>query len=57
VRILKCPEPVTGYREIRYPKMDAAREQVESELGAAPPKVEMQVKRTVLDAFRTPAGV
>jgi hypothetical protein len=37
--------------------MDAAREQVESELGAAPPKVEMQVKRTVLDVFRTPAGV
>jgi len=57
VRILKCAEPVTGYREVRYPKMDAAKAQVESELGAAPPKVEMHVKRTVLDAFRTPAGV
>ncbi|MEA2711286.1 MAG: indolepyruvate ferredoxin oxidoreductase [Phycisphaerales bacterium] len=57
IRILKCTEPVTGYREIRYPKMDAAREQVERELGAAPPKVEMQMKRTVLDVFRTPAGV
>jgi indolepyruvate ferredoxin oxidoreductase len=56
LRILKCAEPVTGYREVRYPKMDAAREQVERELGSAPPKVEMQVKRNVLDAFRTPAG-
>lgn len=27
VRILQLPEPVTGYREIRYPKMAAARDQ------------------------------
>lgn len=27
VRILRLPETVTGYREIRYPKMDAARQQ------------------------------
>jgi indolepyruvate ferredoxin oxidoreductase len=27
VRVLRLPEAVTGYREIRYPKMVAAREQ------------------------------
>ena len=32
VRILRCPEQVTGYREVRYPKMDAARAAVEGEL-------------------------
>jgi indolepyruvate ferredoxin oxidoreductase len=31
-RILRCPEQVTGYREVRYPKMDAVRAAVESEL-------------------------
>jgi indolepyruvate ferredoxin oxidoreductase len=25
VRVLKAPEPVTGFREVRYPKMEAAR--------------------------------
>jgi len=29
LRILRLPESVTGYREIRYPKMDAARAQGE----------------------------
>jgi indolepyruvate ferredoxin oxidoreductase len=33
LRVLKCPEEVTGYREVRYPKMDAARQMVEAELG------------------------
>jgi indolepyruvate ferredoxin oxidoreductase len=32
VRVLKSPEPVTGYREVRYPKMDAAMAAVEGEL-------------------------
>ena len=57
LRVLKCPEDVSGYREVRYPKMDAAREMVESELGATPPKVEMDVRRNVLDAFRTVAKI
>ena len=26
--MLKCPEEVTGYREVRYPKMDRARQRV-----------------------------
>jgi indolepyruvate ferredoxin oxidoreductase len=29
---LKCPEEVTGYREVRYPKMDRARAAVEAVL-------------------------
>lgn len=29
LRILRLPEQVSGYREIRYPKMDAVREQAE----------------------------
>jgi indolepyruvate ferredoxin oxidoreductase len=31
-RILRCPGSVTGYREVRYPKMDAVRAAIESEL-------------------------
>jgi len=36
---LKSPEAVSGYREVRYPKMDAAREATEAELSqqAVPP--------------------
>jgi indolepyruvate ferredoxin oxidoreductase len=33
LRYLKCAEEVTGYREVRYPKQDRVREQVEAELG------------------------
>jgi len=33
LRVLQCPEEVTGYREIRYPKMDRVRERVEADLG------------------------
>src|SRR5690606_33554624 len=33
LRVLKCPEEVTGYREIRYPKMDRVIQQVEADLG------------------------
>jgi indolepyruvate ferredoxin oxidoreductase len=36
LRALKCPESVSGYREVRYPKMDRARAAVEAELGGAP---------------------
>jgi indolepyruvate ferredoxin oxidoreductase len=39
LRILRLPETVTGYREIRYPKMAAARAQAEAwlwELARAP---------------------
>ena len=30
VRIFRCPEEVTGYGEVRYPKMAAARKRVDS---------------------------
>ncbi len=32
VRVLRCLDDVTGYREIRYPKMDAARKMVAEDL-------------------------
>ena len=56
VRALKCPEDVTGYREVRYPKQDRAREQVEAEL-TRQPKVEVEVHRDVLEQFRAPTRV
>ncbi|HSU66980.1 MAG TPA: DUF6537 domain-containing protein, partial [Tepidisphaeraceae bacterium] len=34
--VLKCPEEVTGYREVRYPKQDRVRDRIESEIGPAP---------------------
>jgi indolepyruvate ferredoxin oxidoreductase len=32
--VLRCPEQVSGYREIRYPKMDQEIQRVEAELGS-----------------------
>jgi indolepyruvate ferredoxin oxidoreductase len=32
VRILRCPEQVSGYREVRYPKMDVVKAAIEGEL-------------------------
>jgi indolepyruvate ferredoxin oxidoreductase len=32
LRVLRCPEEVSGYREVRYPKMDRAKAMVEAEL-------------------------
>ncbi|HYO09194.1 MAG TPA: DUF6537 domain-containing protein [Tepidisphaeraceae bacterium] len=57
LQVLKCPEPVTGYREVRYPKMDAAKAMAEQSLGDGLPRIDVDVNRNVLDAFRTPAGV
>ena len=36
VRSLQCPDEVTGYREIRYPKMERAMATVEADLAATP---------------------
>jgi indolepyruvate ferredoxin oxidoreductase len=55
VRVLKCPEEVTGYREVRYPKQDAVREKIEVEL--APAVTESDAKASVLDTLRTPGRV
>jgi hypothetical protein len=44
VRILHCVDDVSGYREIRYPKMETTRHTVEAELAEAP-AVEVSVHR------------
>ena len=59
VDVLKCTEPVTGYREVRYPKMDAAKAQTEAALTRVPAGVELDVRRGVLASIggRTPTSV
>jgi indolepyruvate ferredoxin oxidoreductase len=65
LKVLKCAEDVKGYREVRYPKMDAAKAMAEAELSAPPagsesassPKVDVDVNREVVGSYRTPAGV
>jgi hypothetical protein len=56
VRVLRCPDEVAGYREIRYPKQDRVREAIEAELSPEP-KMTVNVNRDVLDSFRTPTHV
>jgi indolepyruvate ferredoxin oxidoreductase len=56
VKVLNCPEEVTGYREVRYPKMNRAREQAEAELSRLP-RVEMNLGREVLENLRIPTRV
>ena len=55
VRVLRSIEPVTGYREIRYPKMDAARDAIEAELKQ--PIVAPDERRGMLESLRTPTHV
>ena len=54
--VLKSPESISGYREIRYPKMDRVRQQIEAELSrqVLPPA---EQAAGVLDALRTPTRV
>ena len=56
VRVFKCPEEVTGYREVRYPKQDRVRDLIESELTrqVTPPP---ESPASVMDALRAPAQV
>jgi TPP-dependent indolepyruvate ferredoxin oxidoreductase alpha subunit/Pyruvate/2-oxoacid:ferredoxin oxidoreductase gamma subunit len=56
LRVLKCPEQVSGYREVRYPKMDEVRRVVELDL-ANPPRIEVSVAREALERVQQPAGV
>ncbi len=56
VQWLKCADEVSGYREIRYPKMDRVRQRVEAELTRIP-TVELNVRRDVLDSLRAPTRV
>jgi indolepyruvate ferredoxin oxidoreductase len=57
VRVLKCVHDVSGYREVRYPKQDGVMQQVEAELTRQPAKLELDVKRDVLDSLRKPTHV
>jgi indolepyruvate ferredoxin oxidoreductase len=57
VRVLRCPQDVSGYREIRYPKQDRVMAEIESELTRQPAKLELDVKRDVLDGLRKPTHV
>ena len=56
LRVLKCPEDVSGYREVRYPKQEKVRAAIEAELSRLP-KPETESRRTVLDRLRTPSHV
>jgi indolepyruvate ferredoxin oxidoreductase len=56
VTLLNCARQATGYREIRYPKMEQIRTQAEAELTRIP-KVEVEVRTTVLQNLRTPTHV
>jgi len=57
MRVIQCPAEVNGYREVRYPKMDAARAFAEAEMSAPAASVEVTVRPEVIEAFRTPARV
>jgi indolepyruvate ferredoxin oxidoreductase len=54
LRVLTCPQQVTGYREVRYPKQDKVRAEIDAELARQPAKLEVDVKRDVLDGLRKP---
>jgi indolepyruvate ferredoxin oxidoreductase len=56
LKVLKAPETVSGYREIRYPKMDEAVSAIDAELSRLA-KVELDLRRDVLGSLRTPTHV
>jgi indolepyruvate ferredoxin oxidoreductase len=56
LRVLRSPEPVTGYREVRYPKMNGAREAIEAELSRVPTAAEPE-QSSLLDSLRNPTRV
>jgi indolepyruvate ferredoxin oxidoreductase len=55
VKVLDCYKDVSGYREVRYPKMDRAREAVEQELQIVAPRNEP--KGSMFDSLRSPRHV
>ena len=56
LRVLRCPEEVSGYREVRYPKQDRVRAAIEAELSRLP-KPDTESRRDVLDRLRKPTHV
>jgi indolepyruvate ferredoxin oxidoreductase len=61
LEVLKCPEQVTGYREVRYPKQEKARAEIESLLGGNGPTPhpvsEQKPTLTLFNTLRTPTRV
>ncbi len=56
VGLLKCVDDVTGYREVRYPKMQAVRARVEKTLGESS-KLELDIQRKATQPEPVTAGV
>jgi indolepyruvate ferredoxin oxidoreductase len=56
LRVLNCPQEVSGYREVRYPKQDQVKASIEAEL-ARLPKVETEPRREALSGLRNPTHV
>jgi indolepyruvate ferredoxin oxidoreductase len=58
LQALKCPEQVTGYREVRYPKQEKAKAEVESLLGSGGPTPHpaSPERPSILDALRAPTS-
>ena len=58
LRVLKCAEQASGYREVRYPKMEKVIAEIERELSGSPtaPQRPVQPPR-LLDAIRRPSHV
>lgn len=54
LRVLSCPERVSGYREVRYPKMEAVRNEIESLLTQSPPAPVEGARQSV--PAQAPAG-
>jgi indolepyruvate ferredoxin oxidoreductase len=55
LRVLRCYEDVSGYREVRYPKLDRARQEVEEEL-SQDQRVELTIHRSARTEFGAAAG-
>jgi indolepyruvate ferredoxin oxidoreductase len=56
LRVLNCPQDVSGYREVRYPKQDQVKAAIEAEL-ARLPTVEAETRPEVLSGLRNPTHV
>jgi indolepyruvate ferredoxin oxidoreductase len=56
LRVLRSPDQVTGFREVRYPKMDLAVREVEQEVLRDLP-ADQALRVSVLDRLRNPTHV
>jgi indolepyruvate ferredoxin oxidoreductase len=56
LKVLGCPQEVTGYREVRYPKQEAVQQRIEGELSRQA-NVEQPPQENLLDTLRAPTRV